>query len=876
MRTHTNGFKNAIKQFGKEIDAKITYENTTLGSEDLNSISYHYEGDILKSVMKQLDIDSNVDIPLNTLISLQFGVKVGSTYEYLDYGYFIVYKSEKQEDTGSYKLTCYDKMLYSMQDYVSLGITYPITIKNYINAICTHLGVTFANSSDTFTNHDKQIASELYLDSQGNSLGYTFRDVLDELAEVTGSIICINNDNELEVRYLNETVNNLIDIEYSSGTINNIEYVANKNEISLNGTYSGSDYGTYGRTVSNKNINMPAGNYLLYAKNMPQNTSISMSFYDENNTFITNVAMSATAPMRNITLSKNSIRYSLSHNITFKKDAVTSFNTSYQIYLIEGNNVENALEKIDEEMLKDVNVNFSEKYGPINTIVFTRSGGADKIALSEPEDLADDQKKAIIIEDNQILNGNDRSDYLSPLLSQLYGLNYYLNDFSSTGIAYLELGDVYNVKIGENSYNCVMLNDELNITSGLEEIIHTDISEQAEVEYKTASKSDKLMNKTNLIVDKVNQEISGIIERVEEVEENAVTTTQMNNAITQKIDDNNNNYIASQISTAITTADSHTDNKLNNYSTTTQMNNAITQGITNNNENYISSQISNAITTADGHTNDKLENYSTSTEVTNEITQKIDANNNTYTSVELAKKVNGSDITKAYLMLKLTNNRSNAVLGADEISLSANDVLNLIAGNTINLTSKNIQISADNFSVDQAGNVRMNNATLNGATLTNITINGGSISINPNNAGNGLTIGSDDGFKMVVNSLGMLAYYKGERKFYLSSMGALVLDAGSVSAPTIYGTTRVTGLNMDSGHEEGANSNTWTYVYFGHVFPKVPNVIVTPNTTTAGIITLKTRNITVNGFEVIVGGSGYSNISFDWIAFKGGIGGWED
>ena len=283
MKTHTSNFKNAIKTFGRELDSKITYtQNGTqveLGAEDLNSITPHYEGGILKSVMKQLDIDSNVEIPLGTILTYQFGVKVGNGYEYINFGNYIVYKAEKQEDTYSWKITCYDKMLYAMKDYESLGVTYPITIRNYINALCTKLGLTFKNASGTFANYNKQIPNELYLNDDGNSIGYTYRDVLDELAQVTASTICINEvDNQLEIRYITNT----------------------------------------------------------------------------NDT-------------------------------------------------------------IDEEFLKDVNVNFGESYGPINTIVLSRAG-ADNIYY--PTTLPQNPKEIKIV-DNQIMKGNDRDTYMPDIYNKL-------------------------------------------------------------------------------------------------------------------------------------------------------------------------------------------------------------------------------------------------------------------------------------------------------------------------------------------------------------------------------------------------------------------------------------------------------------------------
>ena len=386
MKTHTNGYKENVGLFGRELDSKITYElngeTIELGPEELNSISPNYEGSILKSVMKQLDIDSNVEIPIGTVINYQFGVKVEDSYEYIDFGNYIVKDIEKQEDTRSWKITCYDKILYFMKNYVQMPITYPITIRDYINAICSFNFITFANASDTFANYDKEIPNELYLDAEGADLGYTFRDVLDELAQVTASTICINEDDELEIRYITET----------NDTIN-------------------------------------------------------------------------------------------------------------------------------ESYLKDINVNFGEKYGPVNSIVLSRSGESDNIYLRDEESVAQDGLCEIKIFDNQIMNDNNRDEYLPDILEQLDGLEYYVNDFSSTGITYYDLCDRYNVEIDDTTYSCIMLNDEINITQGLEEIIHTEILEESETDYKKADKTDRKINQAYVIVDKQNQTITSLASQVEQSQE---------------------------------------------------------------------------------------------------------------------------------------------------------------------------------------------------------------------------------------------------------------------------------------------------------------------------------------------------------------------
>lgn len=58
---------------------------------------------------------------------------------------------------------------------------------------------------------------------------------------------------------------------------------------------------------------------------------------------------------------------------------------------------------------------------------------------------------------------------------------------------------------------------------------------------------------------------------------------------------------------------------------------------------------------------------------------------------------------------------------ADNISLTAEDIIDIIANNSINLTSKNITIDSTNFSVDEDGNMKCSGAEFSG------TVRGGSV-----------------------------------------------------------------------------------------------------------------------------------------------------
>lgn len=393
MKAHTSQFKENIKTVGRQLDSIITYEldgvTQTLTTEELNSVTPTYQGAILKSVMKELDIDSNVDIPVGTILRYQFGVLVDDEYEYLDFGNYVVYSSEKQEDTRSYKIICYDKMLYSMKTNEDLGITYPISVRDYINTLCNKLGLEFKNKDEEFANYNRQITSELYV-----GLDYTYRDMFDELAQVTASTICLDNDDKVEIRY-----------------------------------------------ISNESVD------------------------------------------------------------TF-----------------------------DEEFLKDVNVTFGDKYGKVNSIVLSRSAESDNVYLQDEESVETNGLCELKIIDNQIMNFNDRADYLPDILEKLNGLEYYINDFASTGITYLELCDRYNIQVGDNIYSCVMLNDEILVTQGLVENVYTEMSEETETDYAKADKDDRKINQVYLIVNKQEGEIEALISKTKNIDD-FYTKEQINKLI---------------------------------------------------------------------------------------------------------------------------------------------------------------------------------------------------------------------------------------------------------------------------------------------------------------------------------------------------------
>jgi len=533
MRTHTSEFKDKIKEFGRETDIIITYveneQSKTLTNEDLSLVSFHYESDILKSAMRQLDINSKIDIPLGTRFNnVSFGIKTRNNtvqdyrdnYDYVNFGSFYVYSSEKQEDTDEYKIICYDKMITAMKNYIAITEEFPMTLNNYINVICNQIGITFASYNDDYANKSRILDHDMFA-----NINYTYRDIFDQVAQATGSIVCINENDELEIRYpkMQKRSKNLLDedLGYQKGYINSSnEYVEDDRNC-----------------LFNQEIPVESGVKYTFSVNQRIDNMV-ISYYSSDDTYLGRQKVSNTSTLtKTIPSNVDYVRWAINYdNSTIITDNLVhslqaqaekgNSRTTYQPYIININDV------INGKYLKDTNVKFNELYGPVNSIVLSRAADSDSVYLQDETSVAQNGVCELKISENLIMNYNDRSEYLPEILEQLNGLTYYKCDFESTGILYYDIGDMYRVEIDNTTYQCLMLNDDINITSGLRETIYTDIPSNAVTNYKKADKTDRKINETWLIVDKQRGTIEGLTKKVTTVEDelgNVYTKEQVNN-----------------------------------------------------------------------------------------------------------------------------------------------------------------------------------------------------------------------------------------------------------------------------------------------------------------------------------------------------------
>lgn len=110
--------------------------------------------------------------------------------------------------------------------------------------------------------------------------------------------------------------------------------------------------------------------------------------------------------------------------------------------------------------------------------------------------------------------------------------------------------------------------------------------------------------------------------------------------------------------------------------------------------------------------------YETKTDATLKYSQITQTTDNI--STQVSKKVGNDEIIS-----RINQSAEDVSINANKIDLTANNIFNIISGNELNLTSKNIAIKSTNFNVDKNGNLTASNGRFSGA-ITSSSINNGS------------------------------------------------------------------------------------------------------------------------------------------------------
>ena len=126
-----------------------------------------------------------------------------------------MFYAERPDDLimkSAINITAYDQMKKfekSMPDSTTLNITYPTTMVDVLEKICTYIGVTLQNN--TFLNYDLEVSKEPVDFKMA-----TIREVVGWIAEASCSIAKFNRAGKLEMAWFNTTAESFDEHRYSS------------------------------------------------------------------------------------------------------------------------------------------------------------------------------------------------------------------------------------------------------------------------------------------------------------------------------------------------------------------------------------------------------------------------------------------------------------------------------------------------------------------------------------------------------------------------------------------------------------------------------------------------------------------------------------
>lgn len=163
-----------------------------------------------------------------------------------------------------------------------------------------------------------------------------------------------------------------------------------------------------------------------------------------------------------------------------------------------------SVDTINEDILNTSKVEMTEKFGVLNSLLFSKADGVDNIEAKDSESIEENGMTRYVIKDNLILEQDNREDYLNPLFNQIKGLEYYVCDIDTIGLYYIEYLDRFDVSANNNLYHCLCLKNTGEIQNGMSESFKTESPEEKELTFESIGTDDK---KASITMDKLKGEI---------------------------------------------------------------------------------------------------------------------------------------------------------------------------------------------------------------------------------------------------------------------------------------------------------------------------------------------------------------------------------
>lgn len=511
----TDNFKTAMKQPIKELDAYINTSSSKITSgDDLVSFKISCEAGLCKTAMRKLEAKFIGDYNLlGQEVNVGFGVRLeDNTFEYLDYGTFLITQITLNKDTGTTSIVGYDKMINTMKEYKKLEIEYPIKLIDYTRLMCNICGLELENNLfgknllNIDMNNSEILTYNASREYSDNSLTITSVETA-TLSRVTIPIKYQLNK-PLTISF-NATflegydLNNTPTVYFRSGT-------TKKGQIPL---IKDNQKHYYSITITD-GIPEDSYEFWLYIKSNAIEGIVSIKFDNiqvEEDT-------KATSYLPYNQMNDWEITQELWENI----DGITYRDILVQIAQVTGTtciiNNDNKIyfkpinetgEQLTYDNMKKLKL--EPKYGEINSVILSRTPQEDNIFERDEESIEANGLTEFKIENNEIVD-KDRDSAMLPIYNSLHGINFYPFETSTEGLGWYEIGDQLDIVNDKGDiFNCSVFNFSISIDGGIKETLKATAETKTQTQYQYATTIAKRVKNTEIIVNKQEQYIEQLV-----------------------------------------------------------------------------------------------------------------------------------------------------------------------------------------------------------------------------------------------------------------------------------------------------------------------------------------------------------------------------
>ena len=521
MLTTSENWKQTIEQDNRKCVGYITLADSVI-SDDLFSYKIKdtiYDDDFIGSfVKKRCDVEVlNVNKKYsfdNQEIKVYAGLKYeDDTEEYLFLGTYIVTSAPYDEPNSSSKLECYDLSTKFDIQYKTLS-SFPCTRRKYIEDIANYVKVQL--SDNKFNLEDEILTTEPYLEN-----GSTFRDAIRQIAKSCMSCAQIIEDKLVLTtvyRQKTEPGKNICPTQSSSWEIGHYSLNGGKKEDFNNGARA--------RLIDLVKV-IPGETYYLDLFSESKYRFVIRT-YDKNKVFYSSLGGKTQKSVIKLDSNIEYISVAL-YNATNEKTGEGQLiidniqNGTIKPFICLNSEVDKTFEeyklhqKIDFKLSDYFELTTQAKIGPYNVLVLGRTPQEDNVYY--PTQLPENPYE-YRIDNNQIVDKN-REQYIEGMYQYINGL-----EFIPCTIELLKgrpeitaLDYFIFLDMEEKEQQSIVFSHELTFDGIFSSTINCTAKSETQTKYKRAGTIEKRLRTAELLVDKQNAVIEGIVQETDELQQ---------------------------------------------------------------------------------------------------------------------------------------------------------------------------------------------------------------------------------------------------------------------------------------------------------------------------------------------------------------------